>query len=138
MDPRKSKRCLRQGTRSLLLRQRRLIPAGTDPAVENGPLAAGVTAREREPPASEGDPRVRRQAEPRDAAYVAAENFLTAEDRDATVPGRLSLPLRQASATLAAARVTAKRTSPAREIDPIAAEVEGAAPASKGDLGVKG
>ena len=65
---------------------------GTDPALESDPLAAEVTLPEGEAPASEGDSRVRGQAGPGDAAYVAVENVLMVGDGDLTVPGPLPPP----------------------------------------------
>ena len=71
----------------------------TDPALESEPSEAGVTPPEGAVPASQGDSRVRGEAEPGDDGSVAAENFLTAGDRNATVPGCLPPPPRQPSAT---------------------------------------
>ena len=66
-----------------------VTPEGTDPALESDSLAAGVTQPEESAPASEGDSRVRRQAEPGGAAQVAVENILMAEHGDVTVAGPL-------------------------------------------------
>ena len=70
----------------------RVTPEGIDPALESNQSAEDGTPPEGKAPAAEGDPGVRGEAEPRDAAYVAAENFLTARDRGVTVPGPLPSP----------------------------------------------
>ena len=117
-----------------------VTPEGTDSALESDPSAAGATPPERTSPASEGNLRARGQAEPRDAAYIAAENFLTPGNGDVTVPGHLPPTLSQPSATPAVTRVTAEGTSPARESDSLAAGVtppEGVAPASEGNPEVR-
>ena len=44
-----------------------IAPEGADPVLESNPLAAGVTPPEGEAPASEGDLRIRGQAEPGNA-----------------------------------------------------------------------
>ena len=67
-------------------------PESTDSALESDPLTAGAPPPEGAAPASEGDPRVRGQAEPGDAAYVAAENFLTAENGGVMMLGGFPLP----------------------------------------------
>ena len=90
---------------------------------------------------SEGDPRVKGQAEPGDAGYVAAENFCTAGDGNTTAPGRLPPLLRQPNATPTTAGATTEGTDPARERYPLAAGVtppEGEAPSSGGEPGVRG
>ena len=90
---------------------------------------------------SEGDSRVKRQAEPGGAAYVAAENILMADHGDVTAAGPLPPPLSQPSATPAAVRVTAEGTGAARESDPSAAGVippGGATLESEGDRGEEG
>ena len=69
-----------------------VAPEGTDLAQESDPLAAGVTLSEGAAPTSEGDSRVRGQAGPEDAAYVAGENVLMVGDGDVTVPGPLPPP----------------------------------------------
>ena len=118
-----------------------VTPEGTDPALESDPVAAEVMSQKGEAPASERDSRVRRQAEPGDAAYVAADNSLTAKDGDVTVPGRLVPVLSQPSATLAAARGAAEETGPTLESHHLAAGMtppEDAAPASAGDPEVTG
>ena len=117
-----------------------VTPERTDPALESYPLAAEVTLPERAAPVSEGDSRVSGQAEPGDAAYVAAENIFMVGDGDFTVPGALPSPLSQPRATSSAGRVTAEETGTARESDPVSAGVtpsEGAALASEGDPGVR-
>ena len=96
---------------------------GTDLALESDSLAAGVTQPEGAAPASGGDSRVRGQAEPGGAAYVAVENTLMAEQEDFTVAGPLPPPLSQPSATPAAVRGMMEGTGPARESDPSAAGV---------------
>ena len=114
---------------------------GTDPALESGPSAEGVTLSVGEASVSEGDPRVRGQADPGDAGYVAAENFRTPGDGDITEPRRLFPVLRQPNATPATAGATTKGTDPAREGNPLAAGVtppEGEAPSSEGEPGVRG
>ena len=95
----------------------------TDPALKIDSLAAGVTQPEGAALASEGDSRVRGQAKPGGAAYVAVENTLMAEHGDVTVAGPLPPPLSQPSATPAAVRGTTEGTGPARESDPSAAGV---------------
>jgi len=114
---------------------------GTDPALESSPLTAGVTLSVGEASVSEGDPRVRRQAEPGDAGYVAAENFRTAGDGDTTAPGHLSPLPRQPNATPTTAGATTEGTEPARASNPLAAGVtppEGEAPSPEGEPGVRG
>ena len=112
----------------------------TDPALESEPSEAGVTPPEGAVLASQGDSRVRGEAEPGDDGSVAAENFLTAGDRNATVPGCLPPP-RDSPAPPNRRRVTAEGTDPAHESDSLAAGVtppEGAAPEAEGDRGAKG
>ena len=100
-----------------------------------------VTQPERAAPAPESDSRVRRQAEPGGADYIAVENTLTAEHGNVTVAGPLPPPLSQPSATLAVVKGTAEGTDTAREADPLAVGVtppEGATLASECSRGRRG
>ena len=113
---------------------------GTDPALESGPSAEGVTLSVGEASVSEGDPRVRVQAEPGDAGYFAAENFRTDGDGDTMAPERLPPLLKQPNVSPTTTGATTEGTDPARESSPIAAGVtpsEGEDPSSEGEPGVR-
>ena len=60
---------------------------------------AGTIPPGGEAPASEGDPRVRGEANQGNVALVAMANLQTPRDRDVTPPGRSEVPLTQPGAT---------------------------------------